>query len=367
MVFDVKAAHASEPDKSFKITAQSKSEAARIVREKGYFPFSVSEVNEQSDLIGANQTGHLSGADAELSQHFEPVLAQINRVIAGKELQVKLAVACLLSGGHLLIDDIPGVGKTTFSHALANSFGLDYKRVQFTSDLLPSDILGVSIFDPSKAGFNFHKGAIFSQVLLADEINRASSKTQSALLEAMEERQVTVDGESHDLPNPFFIIATQNPQEHLGTNPLPESQIDRFAVRLVLGYPEIDIERNLWKGENGRTRIDELQALISPEQLLQLQTDVGEVFISDALLDYLAAIVQYTRNGGRYIHGLSPRAALILLQVTRAWALLHGRDYAIPLDMQAVLPYVAAHRLQPLDASRSVAQVYTELLEIAIP
>ncbi len=296
-----------------------------------------------------------------------PVIDQINRVVVAKARQVKLAIACLLTGGHVLIDDIPGVGKTTLSHALARSFGLDYKRVQFTSDLLPSDILGVSVFDPARQAFSFHPGAIFTQVLLADEINRASAKTQSALLEAMEERQVSVDGQCHPLPAPFLLIATQNPQEQHGANPLPESQLDRFAVRIVLGYPDPAVERGLWRGESGRERLSELSPVVDATALAELSERVGSIFVSDALFDYLEAIVQHTRGGGRYVHGLSPRASLTLLQITRAWALIQGAEFATPLDMQRVLPYVTTHRLQPRERGGSVAEVEEDLLRIPIP
>ncbi len=302
-----------------------------------------------------------------MNTQITAAVAQINRVVVAKERQVKLAIACLLTGGHVLIEDIPGVGKTTLSHALALSFGLDYKRIQFTSDLLPSDILGVSVFDPARQAFSFHPGAIFTQVLLADEINRASAKTQSALLEAMEEQQVTVDGQCHALPSPFLLIATQNPQEQYGANPLPESQLDRFAVRVVLGYPDPAVERRLWKGENGRDRLSELSPLIDADALVALRERIGSVFVSDALLDYLEAIVQHTRGVGRYLHGLSPRAALTLLQITRAWALIHGADFATPQDMQAVLPNVATHRLQPRVPGSSIAEIEEDLLTIAIP
>lgn len=298
---------------------------------------------------------------------IKPVLEQINQVILGKEHQAKLAVACLLSDGHLLIDDIPGVGKTTLSHALAKTFGLTYKRVQFTSDLLPSDILGISVFDRSSQSFRFHEGAIFTEVLLADEINRASAKTQSALLEAMEERQVTIDGETRTLPDPFLVIATQNPLEHKGTNPLPESQIDRFTIRIVLGYPQPESERQLWKGDNGKKQLDNVKPVIHDTDLKNLRLEVASVFVSDALLDYLAAIVQHTRTSRFYTRGLSPRAALNLLHVTRAWAVIHGRDYATPDDMQTVLPYVAAHRLQTLKPEDSFEEIEYNLQHIEIP
>ena len=368
MVFDIKAAHSSEPDKTFRIEAESEREAVRIVKEQGFHPFSVTEINSaepaESNAVPTSSQSHDTNP---INAQIAPILQQINRIIVGKERQVKLAVACLISGGHLLIDDIPGVGKTTFSHALAKSCGLNYKRVQFTSDLLPSDILGVSVFDQPTSSFRFHKGAIFTHVLLADEINRASAKTQSALLEAMEEQQVTIDGDSYSLPNPFFIIATQNPLEHMGTNPLPESQIDRFSIRIVLGYPEMSVERRLWQGKSGRAQIDQLEPLIDCEELQQLQSQVDSIFTSDALLDYLEVIVNFTRSCGHYVNGLSPRAALVLLKVTRAWAMLHGRDYATPEDMKTVLPFVAAHRLQSVDAVKSIQDVHDELLKIEIP
>lgn len=301
------------------------------------------------------------------NSQFTPVLEQISQVVVAKEQQTRLAIACLLTGGHVLIDDIPGVGKTTLSHALAKSFGLEYKRVQFTSDLLPADITGVSVFDPSQQQFSFHPGAIFTQVLLADEINRASAKTQSALLEAMEERQVTVDGETHSLPSPFMVIATQNPLEQYGSNPLPESQLDRFDVRVVLGYPTAEVERRLWKGENGRHRLAELEPLLDETALRSLRAQIDEVFVSDALLDYLETIVQHTRNSGRYINGLSPRASLTLLKVTRAWALINGCDFATPQDMQTVLPYVAVHRLRSATSGRGIADIENDLGGIRIP
>ena len=302
-----------------------------------------------------------------MNTQIAAVVEQIDRVVVAKRHPVKLAIACLLTGGHVLIDDIPGVGKTTLSHALARSFGLDYKRIQFTSDLLPSDILGVSVLDPSQQSFSFHPGAIFTQVLLADEINRASAKTQSALLEAMEERQVTVDGRCHPLPAPFFLIATQNPLEQHGTNPLPESQLDRFAVRIVLGYPAPEVERGLWRGENGRDRLSELSPLVDSAALEGLRERTRAVFVSEALLDYLEAIVQHSRGAGRYAAGLSPRAALTLLQIARAWALIHGADFATPRDMQAVLPHVATHRLRSQVPGRSVAEIDEDLLAVPIP
>ena len=365
MVFSVKAAHASKPDHEFTISADNENEAVRIVKESGYYPFAITRIETKEP--SAETSPESSKPDSDINNLIGPALAQINQVIVGKGQQVKLAVAALLAKGHVLIDDIPGVGKTTFGHAIAKSFGLDYKRIQFTSDLLPSDILGVSIFDQPSNSFSFHAGAIFTQVLLADEINRASAKTQSALLEAMEEQQVTIDGQSHKLPEPFFIIATQNPQDHLGTNALPESQIDRFAVRLVMGYPAVKIERSIWQGKHGRTQIEQLNQIISQAQLSQLQVELEQTFVSEALLDYLETIVSFTRDSGQYVNGLSPRAAITLLNITRAWALIHGREYATPEDMQTVLPFVAAHRLQPTDSLSSIQDVYQQLCAIPIP
>lgn len=314
-----------------------------------------------------NFTSPSSVKHSKTNPQIAPILDQVNRVVVAKETQIRLAIACLLTEGHVLIEDMPGVGKTTLSHALAKSFGLDYKRVQFTSDLLPSDIIGVSVFDPSQSKFSFHPGAIFTQVLLADEINRASAKTQSALLEAMEERQVTVDGKTYPLPTPFLVIATQNPLEQHGSNPLPESQLDRFDVRITLGYPTPEVERRLWKGESGRERLSELEPLIGKEELASLREQIDGVFVSDALLDYLEEIVQHTRTSGRYVNGLSPRASLTLLKITRAWALLEGRDFATPEDMQTVLPAVAVHRLRPSASGRGLSEIENDLAAVLIP
>lgn len=274
---------------------------------------------------------------------IQAILNATSQIILGKEQQVKLSLTCLLAGGHLLIEDLPGMGKTTLAHTLAQVLGLSFRRTQFTSDLLPADIIGVSVFDRNTSSFQFHAGPIFTHVLLADEINRATPKTQSALLEAMEEHQVTVDGQTHLLPQPFFVIATQNPKHHIGTFALPESQLDRFLMRITLGYPDAQSERALLKNQGGRANAGAIQAVCNPEMLLQLQQLVHHVHVSDALLDYLQALIQYTRL--QTAEGLSPRAGLGLRQCAQAWAFIAGRDFVTPEDVQAVLPSVMAHRL----------------------
>ena len=274
------------------------------------------------------------------------VIAQTEQVILGKPHQIRLALACLLARGHLLIEDLPGVGKTTLAHVLARSLGLQFQRIQFTSDMLPGDILGVSVFQRDSAKFQFHPGPIFAQLVLADEINRATPKTQSALLEAMEEQQVTIEGVTRPLPVPFFVIATQNPTNQVGTFALPESQLDRFLMRIRLGYPDAQAERGLLAGVERRAIVAQLTPQMETSQLLALQQQVKQVTVSSALLDYVQAILRYTRESARYVHGLSPRAGLSLLAAARAWALLDGRNAVIPEDVQAVLPGVASHRLQ---------------------
>lgn len=295
----------------------------------------------------------------ELLTKLSVALDQVNDIILGKEQQLKLAFTCLIAKGHLLIEDLPGMGKTTLSHALANVLGLSYNRVQFTSDLLPSDVLGVTIFNRDENNFEFHKGPIFSQVVLADEINRASPKTQSALLEAMEEYQVTIEGTSHLLPSPFFVIATQNPMSQAGTYPLPESQLDRFLMRLTLGYPPAEAERELLKGNNRRSMATELNAVLSPKELLALQGLVSKVTVSDALLDYVQRLVAFSRESNDIAVGLSPRGSLSLLRSAQAWALIEGRSYVTPDDIQAVLSAVVDHRVV---ASGTVSQYTTSAL-----
>ncbi|TSE28165.1 Denitrification regulatory protein NirQ [Tepidimonas thermarum] len=275
------------------------------------------------------------------------LLHQLTTVIVGKDAVVRDALTCLLAGGHLLIEDVPGVGKTTLAQALARTLGLPFARVQFTADLMPSDLIGAAVYDRGRQDFVFRPGPLFAQVLLADEINRASPRTQSALLEAMEERQVSVDGVTHPLPQPFFVIATQNPFEQLGTHALPESQLDRFLMRLSLGYPTPAAERALLCGEDRRALLQRLPALTNAAGLRELQQAVDAVRVSDPLLDYVQALLAATRDGRWFVHGLSPRAGLALLRAARARALVDGRGYVTPDDVMAVLVPVAAHRLVP--------------------
>jgi MoxR-like ATPase len=278
---------------------------------------------------------------------IEKIVSQIGSIILGKEQQIRLAITCLIARGHLLIEDIPGVGKTTLAHALATTLGLAFQRIQFTSDLLPADIIGVSVYNRDSGGFQFHSGPIFSQVVLADEVNRATPKAQSALLEAMEEHQVTTEGETRRLPEPFFVIATQNPSYQIGTFPLPESQLDRFLMRIHLGYPDGQAERALLQGEDRRALLAGLAASVSAADLARLQRDAQQIHVAPALLDYVQALAGYTRRASDYVNGLSPRAALALLHAARAWALMQGRGNVVPEDVQAVLPAVIGHRLVP--------------------
>jgi MoxR-like ATPase len=286
----------------------------------------------------------------------------VNQIVVGKDRQVRLALTCLLAGGHLLIDDVPGVGKTTLAHALALALGLKFNRVQFTSDLLPADVAGISVYEREKSGFVFHPGPIFTQVLLADEINRATPKTQSGLLEAMEERQVTADGVTRALPEPFFVIATQNPAHQVGTFPLPESQLDRFLMCLSLGYPDAAAERALLMGEDRRAMLKTIEPVMRPEELLDAQRSLRAIHASDKLIDYLQALAQSSRSGKLFAEGLSPRATLALLQAARAWAALEGRDHVIPEDVQALLVPVCAHRLRPLRSAQGVAMASRDLV-----
>ena len=272
-------------------------------------------------------------------------LSALDRIILGKAAELRLCVACLLARGHLLIEDVPGVGKTTLAHALAQVLGLQWQRVQFTSDLLPADVLGVSIFDRNTQAFEFRKGPVFTQLLVADEVNRASPRTQSALLEAMEERQVSIDGIAHALPEPFYVVATQNPHEQLGTFALPESQLDRFLMRVALGYPDAPHERALLVEPDRRTRLARVTPVLGAADVIQLQRSVGDVHVAPLLLDYVQDLIAHTRGNAELQLGLSPRAGQGLVRATRAWALVNERDTALPEDVQAVLAAVCGHRL----------------------
>ncbi len=310
-------------------------------------------------------------------------IRQVESAILGKPQQIRFALTCLLARGHLLIEDLPGVGKTTLAQVLAHTLGLQFQRIQFTSDLLPADILGVSIYqrhqsDPNSSGsdssqsgeFKFHPGPIFAQMILADEVNRATPKAQSALLEAMEEHQVTIEGQTRPLPSPFFVIATQNPSHQVGTFPLPESQLDRFLMRIQMGYPDAKAERGLLSGVDRREIIAGLKPQMESVELLELQQRVRKIFVSPALLDYVQAILRHSRETPRYTHGLSPRAGLALLAAARAWALIDGRDAVIPEDVQTILPGVVNHRLQAIGEyqKRSGDTLARELIEaVAIP
>ncbi len=305
-----------------------------------------------------------------MKETLDTVVQQVSQVILGKEHPVRLSLACLMSRGHLLIEDLPGIGKTTLAHALAHALGLSFHRIQFTSDLLPADILGVSVYNRETGSFKFHPGPIFSQLILADEVNRATPKAQSALLEAMEEHQVTQEGETRPLPKPFFVIATQNPSHQIGTFPLPESQLDRFLMRIELGYPDQKAERTLLLGQDRRELIQAMRPCMNMEQLNGIQRAVTHVHASEALLDYLQALVTHTRESPHYATGLSPRAGLALLRGSQAWALMHGRDHVLPEDIQEVLPGVVGHRLSPASdaGEHSPSRLTAELIkQVPIP
>jgi len=276
---------------------------------------------------------------------LERAIDSVNSIVLGKENVIRLALACLVARGHLLIEDTPGVGKTMLAHALARTLGLSFQRIQFTSDMLPADILGVSVYDRNSGSFEFHPGPIFSQFILADEVNRATPRAQSALLEAMEENQITLEGETRPLPRPFFVIATQNPSNQIGTFPLPESQLDRFMMRLHLGYPDNHAERELLRGRDRRDMLAEIEAVLSPEELVAIQQQVPAITVADALLDYLQDLLEFSRNSAEFNSGLSPRAGLAVLRCAQSWSLLHGRGHVLPEDIQAVLPSVIGHRL----------------------
>jgi MoxR-like ATPase len=315
------------------------------------------------------QSSHLkTESKIEYKATLDAIVDHARTVVLGKQHEIRLALACLLARGHLLIEDLPGVGKTTLAHVLAQSLGLQYQRIQFTSDLLPADILGVSIFDKSEQGFHFHPGPIFAQLILADEVNRATPKAQSALLEAMEEGQVTIEGETRPLPEPFFVIATQNPTYQIGTFPLPESQLDRFLMRISLGYPDASAERALLIGEDRREMLKQHGACIRPEQLAELQQAASKVHAADALLDYVQALLEASRQSPTVATGLSPRAGLALLHGAKAWALMVGRNHVMPEDVQAVMPHVVGHRLQAAaESGQSNDSLLAVLKNVAIP
>ena len=302
-------------------------------------------------------------------QPFAALLKQAGQIILGKDTEIRLAIACLLANGHLLIEDLPGMGKTTLAHTLARLLGLQFSRIQFTSDLLPADITGVSIFDRDRSEFRFLPGPVFAQLVLADEINRATPKTQSALLEAMEEGQVTAEGQTRNLPRPFFVIATQNPDHQIGTFPLPESQLDRFLMRIELGYPDRAAERALLAAGGQRSQLEQLAPMIEAEDLPKLQHEVAATHASGPLIDYVQALVEATRQSPIFQHGLSPRAGLALLAAARAWAWLDGRDMVLPDDVQAVLPSVARHRLRSAQGGgyALAEDVATLIRNVAIP
>jgi MoxR-like ATPase len=305
----------------------------------------------------------------DVAAKLATLLSQLNTVIVGKEPQVRDCVACLLAGGHLLIEDVPGVGKTTLAHALSHTFGLQFSRVQFTADLMPGDLSGVAIYDRGQQAFVFHPGPIFAQVLLADEINRASPKTQSALLEAMEEKQVTIEGETRPLPTPFFVIATQNPQDQLGTFALPESQLDRFLMRISLGYPDRAAERELLSGADRREMLATLPAMLTAGELTALQQRVQQVHAAEPLLNYVQDLIAATRSGRWFLQGLSPRAGIAVLGAAKAQALLANRNFFAPDEVLSILPQTIAHRLTPVgDAGRgAVEQVRAMIADVPLP
>ena len=303
-----------------------------------------------------------------MKSSLEQIVEEAGRIILGKEHAIRLALTCLLARGHLLIEDLPGVGKTTLAHTMTRLLGLNYQRIQFTSDLLPADIIGISVYDQEERSFHFHPGPVFAQLVLADEINRATPKAQSALLEAMEERQVTVDGESRPLPEPIFVIATQNPAHQVGTFPLPESQLDRFLLKISLGYPDAKHERKLLAGTDRRDLVERIEPCISPAQLTGFQRQVQGIHIADPMLDYCQAILEFSRNNPRFNHGLSPRAGLGILRSAQAWAMLGGRSHVIPEDIQAVLPACVGHRFHSTaDTGTDEGEILARFLMDSVP
>ncbi len=304
-----------------------------------------------------------------MNAQFENFVSQIGNVVFGKKKQIRLALTCLFAGGHLLIEDMPGIGKTTLAKVTSKCLGLKFNRIQCTSDMLPADIIGISVFERKTGTFVFHPGPIFTQVLLADEINRATPKTQSALLEAMQEHQVTAEGQTRPLEKPFFVIATQNPLEQYGTFPLPESQLDRFLMRITLGYPARAAEKELLQKGDSKRLVDQMEACLTLNEVLLIQEKIAAVNASDALLDYLQDIIDFTRTSPHFQSGMSPRAGLSLLKATRAWAYLNGRDFALPEDMQHVMPWVLGHRLRARDDASefSIEKLFGLLTEVPIP
>ena len=311
-----------------------------------------------------NSTNQVPEADTKLSKQVQTTVEEVSKALLGKDHQIRLALCCLFSGGHLLIEDLPGMGKTTLSYALAKALGLSYNRIQGTSDLLPADILGISIFSQTSGEFSFHPGPIFSQLVLADEINRTTPKTQSALLEAMEERQVTIEGETRTLPDPFFVIATQNPVTLAGTYPLPESQLDRFLMRLRLGYPDQRAERELLEMNTERDKVEGISQCLSLEDVIQFRLQSAQVTASESLLDYVQRIIAFTRGKDEFHFGLSPRGSLAVMRSAKTWALMNGRTHVVPEDVQAILPAVVEHRLRATidDEGHSGASLVQRLL-----
>ncbi|MBW1813624.1 MAG: MoxR family ATPase [Deltaproteobacteria bacterium] len=304
-----------------------------------------------------------------MEQKYEDIVQQIGTVILGKEKQIRLALTCLFAQGHLLIEDMPGIGKTTLAKVLSVCLGLSFRRIQCTSDMLPGDILGVSVFEQKSGSFIFHPGPIFTHVLLSDEINRATPKTQSALLEAMEEQQVTVEGKTRRLEEPFFVIATQNPFEYSGTFPLPESQLDRFLMRIEIGYPGRQAEHQLLKGDEPKSLLAKIKPCLDKEEVLKIQRKISGVHVSDAMLEYLQDILDFTRRSPHFYMGLSPRAGMALLQTAKSWSFLHGRDYALPEDLQQILPWVIGHRLRSKDDLQQFSneKINAFIMEVPIP
>lgn len=314
----------------------------------------------------------MNAPDAKIRNAATAVLQRaaenIGRVILGKNEHIRLALTCLIARGHLLIEDLPGVGKTTLAHAIAQVMGLEFQRIQFTSDLLPADVLGVAVYDREHATFEFHQGPVFSNFILADEVNRATPKTQSALLEAMEEYQVTVEGETRALPQPFFVIATQNPLHQIGTYPLPESQLDRFLMRLHLGFPDRQAERELLEGENRRDMIEHIKPVLDASTLITIQKQAASLHVADALLDYVQAILEFSRSTPLFEFGLSPRGGLAILSSARAMALIDGKDYVLPEHIKQVLPTVVNHRLVPTsDQLQANKQTAAEYIAVSVP